>query len=464
MQKIEDQITDQSLPSSFRDPSGYLYTRDGLLYRHIRTSYKEDYDLLMESGLYQCLVEEGMLVSHEEVELEHPEADGAYKTIKPKVIPFISYPYEWSFSQLKDAALTTLGIMKRALEKGMCLKDASAYNIQFRQGKPTLIDTLSFEKYVEGAPWVAYKQFCQHFLAPLALMASRDIRLQQLFRIYLDGVPLDLVSKLLPWHTWLRFSLLSHIHLHAKTQTHFSDKAVKISNPKMSLLSLRGLIDSLESAVKRLKWRASGTEWADYYAQTNYSDQAVSEKESLVANFVETVQPKIVWDLGANTGRFSRLASERGIQTIAFDVDAAAVERNYQECKAKSEKSLLPLCLDLTNPSSGIGWANNERMSMMDRGPADMVFALALIHHLAISNNVPLDRVALFLSSICRHLVIEFVPKTDSQVQRLLTTRADIFDQYHQEGFELAFQNQFNIIQSQKIEGTDRILYLMEKK
>jgi len=449
------------IPSSFRDPSGFLFKEDGTLYRQINRVYREHYEHLIESGLYKRLVEEKLLISHEEISKEQ---NGAFKIIKPDIIPFISYPYEWCFGQLKDAALTTLNIQKIALEYGMSLKDASAYNIQFLNGKPILIDTLSFEKYVEGEPWVAYRQFCQHFLAPLALMALTDARLNQLARVYIDGIPLDMASRLLLLKSWVKFSLLSHIHFHAKSQKHFADKQVNVKLRKLSKVSLLGIIDNLENAIKALHWRPEETEWADYYDYTNYSSTSFEHKKSIISNYLERINPKTVWDLGANTGIFSRIASKKAIPTLSFDIDPAAVEKNYIECRKHGETNILPLLLDLTNPSPSIGWANEERASLVERGPADMVFALALIHHLAISNNLPFDKIASFLSKICRFLVIEFVPKNDSQVQRLLRSREDIFTDYDQEHFESALSNYFLILDYIKIEHSERTLYLMEKQ
>jgi hypothetical protein len=212
--------------ASFRDPSGFVFLRDGVIYRQVNRVYQNNYDHFIRSGLWDKLVEDGLLIAHSEVELEQSATGTAYKVIEPALIPFISYPYEWCFSQLKDAGLLTLEIQLKALEFGMSLKDCSAYNIQFNQGKPIFIDTLSFEMYREGQPWVAYRQFCQHFLAPLVLMSQTDIRLQQLLRIYIDGVPLDLASSLLPARSWLNFAWLSHIHMHAKSQKQFANRAV----------------------------------------------------------------------------------------------------------------------------------------------------------------------------------------------------------------------------------------------
>lgn len=450
--------------SSFRDPSGFVFFKGDTLYRQVNKAYSKDYDHLMSSGLYDSLVTSGLMVSHQQADIDLAISDNAYKVIKPQQINFISYPYEWCFSQFKDAALTTLAIQKKAFEFGMTLKDSSAYNIQFVNCKPLFIDTLSFEKYDEGQLWPAYKQFCQHFLAPLSLMSYTDIRLGLLMQEYIDGVPLDLASKLLPTRTYLKFSILSHIHIHAKTQKKYSDKQVNVKNRKISSFNFRALIESLESTVKKLKWSPTGTEWGDYYEATNYSDEAMSEKEKLVLDFIRRVDPKTTWDLGANTGLFSRLASKTGSQTVSFDIDPAAVEKNYRQGIANPQNPVLPLILDLTNPSSGIGWNNNERASIIDRGPVDAVLALALIHHLAISNNLPLEKIAAFLSSICRYLIIEFVPKEDSQVQRLLATREDIFPNYTYPGFEAAFKQFFDIQHSVKITDSNRTLYLMEGK
>ncbi|MCX6840726.1 MAG: SAM-dependent methyltransferase [candidate division WOR-3 bacterium] len=385
-----------------------------------------------------------------------------FKVIAPDVIPFVSYPYEWSFSQLRDAALATLSVEKSALGHGMSLKDASAYNIQFRACRPVLIDTLSFEEYREGEPWVAYRQYCQHFLAPLALMSHTDVRLGQLMRVNIDGIPLDLASRLLPGKTKLVLGLATHIHLHAQAQRRYADKPVKPAGRRMSRMAFLGLIDSLESTTRKFEWKPQGTEWGNYYDATNYSDASLDHKRQVVADYMARLNPKTVWDLGANTGLFSRIAADRGIPTVAFDIDPAAVELNYLDCRKRDEKNMLPLLIDLTNPSPGIGWQNHERQSLIERGPCDTALALALIHHLAIGNNLPFDRIVDFLAGICRTLVIEFVPKTDSQVQRLLATREDIFPGYTKEGFEQAFSARFAVLASSPVRDSERTIYLME--
>jgi ribosomal protein L11 methylase PrmA len=463
---------DGTIGSSFRDPSGFVFLQDGVLYRQVNRSYQDNYNILMESGLYNALISSKLMVEHVESPITAPRPDLAYKIIRPQKIRFISYPYEWSFSQLRAAALATIEIQKMAMQHGMTLKDSSAYNIQFRDSKPILIDTLSFESRREGDVWIAYRQFCQHFLAPLALMALVDIRMGLMLRNYIDGIPLDLAAKLLPLHSKLNLSLLLHIHLHSKSQAKYArfplNAQIAAKNKikakrKVTRGGLSALFDSLSSSIGKLRYTPRGTEWSGYYCSTNYSDQAMQSKARIVQEFIQKCAPDSLWDFGGNTGFFSRLASEQGIPTVSFDIDAAAIEKNYCDCVARKRKNLLPLVLDLYNPSPAIGWGNEERESLIQRGPVTMAMALAIIHHMAISNNVPLVEIAYFFGRICQNLIIEFVPKNDSQVQRLLATREDIFPEYGNQGFEQAFGQFFSIADSRKIEDSERTLYLMKK-
>lgn len=453
-------------PASFRDPAGFVFRRGDVFYRQVNASGRENYDRLMNSGLYRALVEKGMLIGHEEASVSPFDERNVYRVLQPEQINFISYPYEWCFGQLQDGALLTLDTQLLALEHGMSLKDATAYNVQFVHGRPVLIDTLSFEAYDEGHPWVAYRQFCQHFLAPLALMARVDVRLNHLLRAYIDGIPLDLASKLLPARTRLSMGLLMHLHLHARMQGAYSStESVRSKREvRVSRNGLIGMIQGLRTTVSKLHWNPSGTEWGQYYQSTNYGDASFEHKKQLVGEYLSLAKPRHVWDLGANTGVFSRLAADAGTPTVAFDIDPAAVEINYREARQKKDRFLLPLLLDLTNPSPGLGWGGEERDSLFRRGPVDCAMALALIHHIAISNNVPLSKAAAFLARLCRTLIIEFVPKADSQVQRLLASREDIFENYHQAGFEAAFSEFFEVLRNESVRGTERTLYLMRSR
>jgi len=454
--------------ASYRDPAGFVFTRDGALYRQVNPAGRGDYDLLMSSGLYAALAGAGELIGHEEVDAGLSPDGRAYRVIRPSRVGFISYPYEWSFSQLRDAALLTLRLQKTAMRHGMSLKDATPYNVAFDGGRPIFIDTLSFERLEPGAPWVAYRQFCESFLAPLALMSHVNICLGRLLRSELEGVPLDLASALLPLRTRFRPGVLVHLHLHAAMQRRMSRP--RPSGPPaaprrpLTRSAVPALVDSLERTVQALRWMPAGTVWGDYYERTNYSEAAFDHKRHLVDAALERLKPATVWDLGANDGTFSRLASRRGILTIAFDLDPAAVEKNYREVVRTRDRHLVPLLMDLTNPSASCGWAHAERASLESRGPADLALALALVHHLAIAHNVPLPRIAAYLASIARALVIEFVPKHDSQVQRMLASRKDVFAAYSQDAFEAAFAERFTIREAVPVRGSERVLYTMVRR
>ena len=456
------------IDSSFRDPAGFLFRKEGVLFRQVNESYAENYDACVDSLLFDRLVNDTLLVPHVEVDEAEIEP-GAHRILRPDEIAYVSYPYEWSFSQLKDAALLTLEIQRIALDHGLILKDASAYNVQFHNGRPIFIDTLSFEKYVEGRPWVAYRQFCQHFLAPLSIMAKSDVRLRHLSSRYVDGVPLDLASNLLPASSYLRYSILAHIHMHARSQEKHGDVARSnrnVSSVNLSKSMLIALITSLQNAVEKISIKEVSTEWGDYYQDTNYSPEAMRHKETIVDDFLGryTNSRQLIHDLGANTGVFSKIAARHGKYVVAHDIDEIAVERHYCQLRKDSSRNILPLILDLSNPAPALGWDLRERMSFHERAKGSAVLALALIHHICISNNVPLRSFAEFLANIARTLIIEFVPKEDSQVKRLLATRQDIFDDYEKASFEETFSEFFDIREQCEVSESFRTVYAMTRR
>lgn len=462
-------------PSSFRDPSGFVYRHPELgLLRQVQARYQPHYQQLIDSGLYQQLVSDALLVPHDELEDSAAAATAeAWRVLKPIELPVISYPYEWCFSAYRQAALLTLSIQRRALEHGMTLKDASVFNVQFRGVWPIFIDTLSFEIYEDGEPWVAYNQFCRHFLAPLALMAKVDVALNRLLAIHLDGIPLELAVKLLPSRCRLSPGCLMHIYLHARMVRKYSQTdGAEPRRPaaRMSKSKLLAMLESLERLLRSLRYQPAGTQWADYYQATSYTHEAFTEKEACVRRMGDSIKPQVTWDLGANTGVFSQIASEFSETTVAWDMDPACVEKGFLALRKQRQTDVHPLLLDLTNPSGRVGWANAERMSLADRGPADLVMALALIHHLAIANNVPLADVASLLARLGRQLIIEFVPKSDPQVQRLLASRVDIFDQYTLSEFERAFGQHFHIEEKQAVDARHddprqgRVIYRMRQR
>ena len=454
------------LAGSFRDPAGHVFLRGREVFRRVTPAGQPSYRRLMDSGAYAALAAAGVLIPHEEIGTDPERPD--HLILRPRQLPMVSYPYEWSLSQLRDAALVTLAAQRIALRHGMTLKDASAFNVQFLDGRPVLIDTLSFAP-VESSAWVAYRQFCQHFLAPLAIGAMRDPQLLRMEGLFLDGVPLPLASRLLPRRSYLRAGLLFHIHLHAAAEaklsggTHNSQR----TSPKPGTAStkpLTALAESLERAVRSVSWNSSSA-WAAYYGDAeSYSRDAFAAKADIVRRWLEARRPATVWDLGANTGHFSRMAAELGATVVAFDSDPACVDRMYAALSRGSSPGILPLFLDLANPSAAIGWANRERMSLAERGPADLLLALAVTHHLAIGNNVPLPSIAEYFATLATQAIVEFVPKSDPMVQGMLRSRADVFAEYDRDSFEAALQGAFTIDDRAPIAGSDRHLYLLTRR
>jgi len=448
-------------PSSYRDPAGFIFEKDGSLYRQVNQSFKEDFDLFISGGCYTNLVKKGLLVSHEKIDQNFTGDMQWYTTLKPEHIPFISYPYEWSFDMLKDSSLLTLAVLKEALATGMILKDASPYNIQWHKGRLVFIDSLSFERYDEMTPWIAYRQFCEHFLSPLLLAHYSKLPVHELLLPYSDGIPLLVTSSLLPWKTHYSLHTYLHIHLHAKYSLKTpgqGDKKTAFSKKK-----LLNLITSLEVLINKLKTPENKTAWSEYYDEASARGNYLEHKQELIRQWLVQIKPTAVTDLGANKGEFSKLAAAFGMSVIATDFDAACINELYREIKRTGEQHILPLIIDLSKPSPAIGVNNQERASFIDRTDTDMVFALALIHHLAIGKNIPFEKIAAFFQQITRYLIIEFVPKQDEKVQLMLGQKKDIYQGYTAEDFEAAFKTHFTIEAKEKISGSERTLYRMKR-
>lgn len=442
--------------SSFKDPAGFVYTQNSVLYRKINKTYLDVYEKCKNSGLYEVLFKKNLLIPHTEI---------AKDTIQPQQI-FISYPYEWCFSQLKDAALATLEIEQIALDYGMTLKDATPFNIQFLNGNPLLIDTLSFEPF-ENKPWDAYKQFCQTFLAPLAMMSYIDIRIAPpLLKEYLNGIPLDLAKRLLPLRAFFKLGLFIHIFLHNYNEAKYNKQFYKIKEADLvfSKFQMLALIDNLKSTIQALKPHKQKTQWQDYYQFSSYTAEDLKIKNDLLLSFIQTIHPDNIWDFGGNISLFSKNIAQLNINTISLDIDSIAVEKAYQALK-NSHLPVLPLIMDLTNPSPALGFAHQERDSLNNRKRDNScILCLAFIHHLAISYNIPFELIAQYFSAFAKHLIIEFVPKTDIQTQKLLLNRKDVFGNYNLNTFIQAFSQFYTIKQQQEIAHTNRILFVMESQ
>ena len=447
-------------PASFKDPSGFVFEANGKIHRQVNRVYSDEYDLLMSSGLYERLVQQRLLISHVEIEENITQTENWYKTLLPEQIAFVSYAYEWCFEGMKDAALLTLQTLRTSLDYGMIIKDATPFNIQFHQGKPIFIDTLSFEKYNPLQPWVAYRQFCQHFLFPLYLEYYLKADLQKTLTTYMDGIPVEITSKLLP----LKSNLSLGVWLHVYTQNTFrhstTTKAEQIRFNKKKLLNL---ISHLESIIKKFVVRKS-TSWSNYYEETILGKEYLVNKEKLFLQFCEGVTVSTALDIGANEGYFTKLLAQRNIHVVATDTDSRTIGNLYQFVKKNDIRNVLPLILDVTNPSPALGFNNNERPAFHDRVKAELVVALALVHHLVIGKNISLGMIAEYFSRISPQLLIEFVPKDDEKVQEMLASRKDVFADYNIENFENHFEQYFNTSKKGKIEGTNRILYLLKRK
>jgi hypothetical protein len=454
--------------ASFRDPAGFVFLDGGVVKRAVTVHGEADYRRFMSSGLYQRLVGESLLVAHEENDVAIRRSPEVATVLVPEQIPVISYPYEWCFGQLRDAALLTLRLEAHALEHGMTLKDASAFNVQFRGSQPIFIDTLSFEPN-DGGPWPAYNQFCRHFVAPLALMSYLGPNFSQCWKPSLDGFPLDCASALLPWHTYLRFGLLVHIHLHARSQRRYS----RCAPPELETPSPRApgadrkpaLVESLRATIEGLRVSGKATEWSDYYGHTShYGGESEARKKEIVGRMIDRVRPALVYDLGGNTGEYGRLATGRGAACVCFDIDPQCVQSNYERSKAAGDQHMLPLVMDLTNPTPPLGFHLRERLSLLERDRADLLLALAIIHHLRITGNVPFLRIASFLADLGEQLVVEYVPKHDVMAQSLLRSRKDTFFDYEEDHFLRAFQEHFVMEESVPIPASGRTIYLFRRR
>jgi 2-polyprenyl-3-methyl-5-hydroxy-6-metoxy-1,4-benzoquinol methylase len=462
---INETLAYQHHPASFKDPSGFVFKSNGKYYRQVNKSYAEDYDKLMSSGLYKILVEKKLLIPHTEVNENSGQSPDWYKTLLPEQLSFISYPYEWSFDELKDAALLTLRVQKIAVKHGMILKDATSFNIQFYEGRPVFIDTLSFEKYDESKPWIAYKQFCECFLFPLLIEHYLKIDVQKLLSVYLEGIPASTTAKLLPFKSRFKLSTWLHVYLQASvtSNTKPTNKTATASFSKAKLLKL---IESLQNTIKPLHVKSTiQSTWNNYYGETILSKNYLDAKEKVFRDFVSDINDGRTMDVGCNDGYFSKILAEKNSNVIAVDFDSQCVNKLYLDIKSGAVKDILTFCIDLTNPSPAVGFNHAERQSFADRAKADTVTALALIHHIVLSKNVPFSDVAKMLSDLTRkHLIIEFVPISDEKSQQLIANKPTYHKPYDPDAFENHFSTYFEIEKKQIIPGTERILYRMKKR
>lgn len=447
-------------PASFRDPSGFVFQWNGNFYRQVNRVYAVHYDLLMQSGLYKQLTSKKLLLTHSETEEVVAEQTSWFKTLKPVQLQHITYPYEWCFEQLKDAALLTIAILKEAVDYSMIIKDATPYNIQFYKGNPVFIDTLSFEKYDEDNAWVAYRQFCNMFLFPLYLEHYLKTDIQKTLIVYPDGIPVNITSKLLPLKSRTSLGVWLHVYLQNTVTRHAE---MRKDGGRFNKRKLLNLVDHLERTITNMK---SGykTSWNNYYSETINGNRYLPEKEKILREMANASAGGLALDLGANDGYFTKILAANGWRVIAVDSDSQSIGRLYQETRNDGVENILPLVMDIANPSPSTGFNNRERPEFYQRVKPDLVLALALIHHLVIGRNISLAVLASWFSEITQKLIIEFVPREDEKVELMLASRKDVYADYTTDNFERCFFRYFTINRREQIPGSSRVIYLMEKR
>ncbi len=457
---------------SFRDPSGGVVLSGDRVYRFFRPGHTSDFSNLLDSGLLTSLADRSLVVDSQVVSRDQAPEVYALGDVELVVehprITFVSYPYEWPFEMLKAAALLTLDILEEALAAGYILKDATPFNVQFNGCAPIFIDVASFEKYEEGMPWMAYSQFCRTFLNPLLLQSVRGQPYHPWLRGSLDGISPEAISALLPLRSKLRPSILMDVGLQAwfnQRARKGGDKqtskaqAAQRKEPRIPKAVITGMVNRLRRTISGLKRPGARLSvWLDYEEHLPYEREALEFKDRFVSEALEAAAPAKTWDLGCNTGRFSMMAAERSGHVVAMDFDEAAVGALYHRSR-ENYTNLLPIVMDFMNPSPNMGWEQIERPGLIERGPADFGLCLALVHHLAISGNVPLDRIVAWLSKCTRAGVVEFVPKADPMVQTLLKTRKDVYPDYTPEVFHRALESRFRVDEAIQIPNSERVLF-----
>lgn len=450
---------------SYRDTAARVVKKESGYYRYIFHEYKAEYDHLMQSGLYNELKQKGLLIEHQEVELDTNDPK-AYKLLYPTQIPFQSYPFEWSYSQWRKAILSYLKINNIALKHGMILKDATPYNFYLIGGKAVMFDTSSFIFFKENDKWIAYRQFCEEFLSPIALMHYNGGEWSKLTMANLRGLPLSFVSKQLPMKSWFNLTTLLHIHLHSKYSGNNENKEIEKNKKKgFTLEKIKSLQKMIFNAIS--KWHKSHqfeNHWSTYYENDIESQEYLNDKEATIRKWLEIIKPKSVLDLGANTGKFSFIAAEYTERVISIEADEKCVNEIEEKISTK-KNNIFTLIGNVAEPFLTIGLLNSEIESIYKRGESDAVLGLALVHHLHLSNRLSFKQIARIFSLFTgKFLIIEFIPITDNKVQLLINDKSINLIDYNEVQFTNALSNSFNIKESIKLKETERRLLLLEKK
>ena len=452
---------------SFRDPASRVYLAGDRVLRALSPEADEDLAAAEASSAFRRAVEEGRLVPTRRldaspVELGIPATWSA--VVEHPRLDLWTYPYEWSFSMLQDAALLQLGLLRDALEEDLTLKDASPYNVQFDGARPVFIDVGSFERLVPGDPWYGYLQFCQLFLYPLLLQAHGDLAFQPFLRASVDGITPEVAARVLGPLRTVRRGVLVHVALHARAQRRFSDTSTDVKDAMrqggFSKQLIQANVAGLLRLVEGLRWEPEGSTWSGYGDRSHYTERELAAKEAFVRDVVGARRRSLVWDVGCNDGRFSRIASDGAERVLAMDNDALVVDLLYRRLREHGVANVVPLVVDLADPAPGLGWRSRERTAFLDRNRPDLVLLLAVVHHLAITSNVPTSEVLDLLVDLGSEVVIEFPTERDPMVERLVRNKREgVHAGYSLERFDHEVAERFTVRRREELASGTRVLF-----
>jgi SAM-dependent methyltransferase len=453
---------------SFRDRDGRVYRLDGRIIRGLSASALESFRALQSTRFYAKGLERGRLVASRLLDpADVPLPDGVRAQwsgfLEHERVPVITYPYEWTFGMLRDAALLQLDLVESAIGEDMTLKDATPYNVQFVGGRPVFIDIPSFEPLPPGSPWSGYRQFCEMFLFPLMLQAYKGVDFQPLMRASIDGIRVPMAARLFGVRDRFRAGVMMHVWLQSRLDRRYGatgkDVRTQLKSAGFNKELILANVRKLRKLVARLDWRGEGSEWGNYEDFHNYSEQDHRRKEQFIADCVAASGAEAVWDVGCNTGRFSRIAAEHAGRVIAMDLDPFAVEQLYRRNQADGIDNILTLVQNVADPSPCWGWRNRERSDLRSRTRPGLILCLALVHHVVISANIPLQEFVDWLAEQSGQIVIEYVSRRDEKVQALLRNKEDKYADYSRQGLETALERRFEIRRRQPLDSGNRFLY-----
>ena len=467
---------------SFRDPSGGLFQKNEKLFRYIRAEYAEDTLDIFNSETIKNWTDQGKFVSAKKISREDLKdilSQNSFSladvdlVLEHEKVFFPSYPYEWSSFMLYDAGRFTLDLASSLLKEGRGLKDATPYNILFDGCNPVFIDLTSVEKREEKDPiWLAYAQFLKMFFMPLLLNKYANVPLSDIFLSRLDGIELEeamgYISSFKLFKPFVFFSLFLPYMLSRKKSTRGLYKSHLMKNPEMAKYVLNSFFKSNEKKLKKVKPHLKKKSlWLDYMqTNTHYSGEIFALKETFIKEVLLECNPNSVLDIGCNTGHFSLLCAKENKKVVAIDLDRASIDALYVKAK-KEKKDILPLVGNVCRPTPALGWNNKETKSFLERAhnKFDLVLMLAVIHHMLITERVPLFEIASLASNLTRRfLVVEFVEKNDPMFQLLVRGRDDLYNHLTLDNFKKAFSDRFVIRKEKRLKDSHRILFLLEKK